>query len=383
MSLFMVMDTPLNDPDVVPNSYLSSERAGYPASNVYDRERRRKSWRTAGYWNVESGSNVITFQESAGVNLTATIAVAEYVSTTTFLAAIVTALHAAAGRVGTYTAVQETTTGRIKITQTVAGGATVFRLMWTVTPAFGIILGFDTAADDTGALNYTADLLRIHTSEWLEWDFGIPTNPTALACFGERDIPLQISPTAVIKLQANHTRVWTAPALNLTVTYRENVLALLDPDGLAGAGLGGYRHWRLVIEDKDNPNLYLQLGVVFLGSHVGTSRGCPEFPLEIAPKDYSVVQETTSGQRTTGRGPWTDSFPLNWAGLNIASKELLHGVWQEYGLHSAFIVALDRDNVFSTDGMDQVRLVRFDREPSERLVSPGVFQYAWSLREEL
>lgn len=377
MSLFMVLDTPLTDPDVVANAYKSSQKAAYPVSNVYDLERRRKAWRSDGYWDL-TGAVTIVFQESAGVNLTATLAATEYTSNTDLYAAIKTALEDAG--VGTYTVARDATTGRIKITQSVAGGATVFRLMWTSASALGALLGYDTSADDTGATEYEADLLRIHTSEWLEWDLGLPSNPTAFVALGERDTPIPISPNATVKLQANHTRNWSSPAVDLTLTYRDNILAYLDADGIGGTG-AGYRYWRLVITDVENPNLYVQLGVAWLGRHVEISRGCPEFPLELQHKDYSDVQETESGQRYTAARSLTDIIPLTWAVLDTETKEALQNVWAFYARHSAFLVSMDPDNVFSTDGYSQVKLVQFENEPVARLVSPGNWSYSWLLRE--
>lgn len=377
----MVLDTALSDPESVVNAYKSSEQTAYPVSNAYDLERRRKVWRTNGYWDIQSGSNTIVFQESAGVNLTATIPAAEYTSTTSLMAAIKTALEDAG--VATYTVAQDTTTGRIKITSNLGGGATVFRLMWTSATGFGDTIGFDTSADDTGASTYTADLLRIHTSEWLKWDLGIPTNPTALVCMGDRNIPMQISATATIKLQGSHTDNWTSPGVDLTLTPLEFVLGYQDPDGIAGSGSGGFRYWRLVIQDQDNPVGYLQFGVVFLGIHVDISRGCPEFPLEMQGKDLTTVQVSEAGQIFAGRRPKTETIVLNWAKLDVASCEALNQVWEQYGQHTNFLIAMDPDEVFSSDGNTQIRLVRFDAEPTRRLVSPGNFSYTWQLKEAL
>ena len=286
MSLFVVMDTPLSDPDVAANVYISSADADYPSTNLYDRNRRKKMWRSSGAWIVESGSNTIVFQEQAGVNITATIAAAAYTSDTSFLAAIKTALEDAG--VATYTVSRDATSNRIKIASDLGGGATVFRLMWTSATTFGGLIGFNTAADDTGASTYTADLLKIHTNEWVKWDLGIPTLPTCFVAFGDRNAALPISPTATIKLQGNHTDSWTAPAVDLSITYRENVLAYIDKDGIGGTT--PYRYWRLLITDQDNPNGYLALGGIYLGTHVTVSRGCPEFPLEVPDEDFSVNQ---------------------------------------------------------------------------------------------
>lgn len=379
MSLFVVMDTPLSDPDVAPNVYISSEDVDYPSSNLYDLNRRRKMWRSAGYWDVQSGSNTIVFQETIGVNLTATIAVDEYTTDALLFAAIKTALEDAG--VGTYSVTRDTTTQKIKITQTVAGGAAVFRLIWTSATAFGAMLGFDIGSNDTGALNYSADLVRIHTSEFIKWDLGIPTLPTCFVAFGDRNAAIPLSPNATIKLQGNHTNSWASPAVDLTLTYRENVLAYIDTDGIGGTT--PYRYWRLKIVDQDNPNGYVTLGGVYLGTHVTISRGCPEFPLEVQDDDLTINQETEAGQDLAARRPIRTMPTLNWAKLDIDTMEALHGVWEAYGLHSNFLVAMDIDGVFSSDPYSQVKLVKFANKPVSRLLSPGNFSYAWQLKEAL
>lgn len=377
----MVLDTQLNSPDYTANTTFSSEKSAYPVSNVYDLDRRRKVWRTNGYWNIESGKNTIVFQESIGVDITATIAVDEYTSTSSLLTAIKNAMDAAGA--ATYTVVQDATTGRIKLTSDLSGGATVFRLQWLTEPDLGEMLGFDVSANDTGAATYTADLLRIHTSEWIKWDLGSPINPSAFICVDDRNSGLKISENAILKIQGNHTDDWSAPAVNLTLNYVENVLAYADPDGLAGAGSSGYRYWRFYIEDKSNPNLYVQLGVAFLGKHVATTRGCPEFPLEISAIDNSFIEYSESGAALSGRRPDTESFALNWAALDTETCEALHNVWKFYGIHSSFFVAMDSEEAFSTDSETMIRLVKFQEEPTRRLVSPGNWSYTWQVREQL
>jgi len=91
MGCSRILTTNYVDPDVVAESFVSSEQASFPASNIYNRQRRSKVWRSNGYWEITSANNVIIFRESIGVDLTATIAVAEYSSTTSFLTAIKTA----------------------------------------------------------------------------------------------------------------------------------------------------------------------------------------------------------------------------------------------------------------------------------------------------
>ena len=382
MSLAAIFDKVHTDPDLVNNSWVSSEKTLYPVTNLYDLNQRRKVWRSDGYWLVESGSNTIVFQESVGVDLTATISAGEYTTTALFLAAIKTALEAVGA--ATYTVVQDTTTGRIKITSNLGGGATVFRLRWTQAAAFGQQIGFEATADQTGADNYMAENLKIHSFEALEWDLGIPTNPTFFCAIGDRNAPLKISPNAVVKLQAAHTRSWTTPPLSLTLTYRTGILAAWDEDGLAGSGFGGYRFWRLLIEDEANPNLYVELGCAGLFTHSPITRGCPTFPFEPGMVSRDLVDESEDGAEFSAPRAQSQEIPLNWAGLDTATKEGLDSIWEQMGRHTAFMVFLDPDNVLSSDGLGKmVKLVKFLDPPAPRRSNAAQWEYAWRLREQV
>src|SRR5690606_10868250 len=140
--------------DYVANATKSSQATGYPASNALNVDKRRRVWRSSGYWLVEEGSNKIVFRETAGVDLEAEVAAGEYTSDTTFLAAIKTALEAAGD--STYTVERDSTTGRIKITSNGVGGDGILQLMWSDADSAGMaaLLGFSTSGDDTGALSY-------------------------------------------------------------------------------------------------------------------------------------------------------------------------------------------------------------------------------------
>lgn len=70
------------------NMRVSSEKGQFPVANVFNVQRRSKVWRTDGYYKVTSTNNEIIFQETDGVDLTATIAEGEYTSITSFLTAV-------------------------------------------------------------------------------------------------------------------------------------------------------------------------------------------------------------------------------------------------------------------------------------------------------
>lgn len=355
----------------------SSAASGYPASNVYNIERRRLTWRSAGYWKVESGSNTIVFRETnGGADLTATIAAGEYATDALFLAAIKTALDAAGD--STYTITRNGSTGKIVLTSNGSGGGGVFQLRWTTAADFGTIIGFDTSANDTGALAYTADLLRIHTEEFFIFDFGAAVNPTGFIAVSDRNVALNVSPTATVKLYGNATNAWGSPSLTLTLTWRDFLLAYVDPDGF-----GSYRYWKFQIIDNDNPDLYLELGAMFLGTHVDLERGGPAFPYVTRHVDNSLIDQSEAGQTWVGKKPKTALHTLTWEKLTTADLELLESVWEQYGKHSSFFVAMDPESIFSTDGVKRTKLVKFENEPESRLVSAGNWSMPWVLREEL
>lgn len=379
----LVFDTRLTNLNTVANAYESSEKTAFPASNAHDLNRRRKSWRSNGCFEIVDGENTLVFRETAGVDLTATVVAGTYTSDTLFLAAIKTALEAAGE--STYTVARDATTNRIKITAVLGGSATVFQLQLTDPDSadMAAILGFDTSADLTGALSYEADLLVIHTSEWLKWDFGFPANPTGFLACGDRNTPLQISPTAVVKLQANWTDSWANPAEEWTITFRDFLLGYFREDGIAEDIAEGYRYWRMQIQDPQNIDGFVEFGVVFLGTHILTTRGCPAFPLDAPNQDNSRIAFSEGGQTFAGRRPSQQSFSLSWENLDTATAEQLQAMWEEYGLHTSFVVALDCSGAFSTDEIEWMKIVKFERDASPRLVSPGIWNCNWVLREEL
>lgn len=382
MSGFLVFDTRDNHPDYVAAQTQSSEDADYPIENALDLERRKRVWRSGGFFKVVSGSNTLVFREQAGVDLTATIAASSYASDALFFAAVKTALEDAG--VGTYVVSRDATTARIKIQQSVSGGATVFQLQLTdaASAAVAALLGFDTAANRTGATTYEADLIRIHSEEWVMWDLGGPVNPTAFIAVTDRNRPLQISPGATLKIQGNPTNNFDAPLVDLSLTYSDYVIQRIASSGLA-SNTYGYRYWRFQIIDNDNPDGYVELGAIFLGRHIVTTRGCPGFPFESNEIDLSEVQYSEGGQAMSGSRPLTEEFSLNWNGLNIASKELLENLWKSFGRTNSFFICMDNDEVFSSAKAEYVRLVRFTGEPRKTLISVGIWAYTMPLREQL
>jgi hypothetical protein len=377
-STVLLMTDNFLSPNVVSHSYVSSQQSAFPIDNVYNAQRRSKVWRSAGHWDISSGSNTIVFRETALVNLTATITPGAYASDALFFAAIKSALQTEGA--STYTITRDTTTTKVKIASNGLGGGGIFELMWTSSPAMASLLGYSSLTNDTGALTYTADVLRIHSSEWVKWDMGISTNPKAFILIDKRNAPIPITPSATLLIQGNETDVWTSPSYSKALTYDDSAIAEFSDTGLHTEAL---RYWRLSIVDASNPTGFIEIGSLFLGDYFLPSRGRVQFPFRSRYVDRSTTSFSEGGQTFSDIKEKTEEFTIEWFGLTVDEKEELDRFWLNYGTSIPFFVAFDTNAVFSSTANKYVRYVKFSTEPDINLTSPGVFTCAMALREEL
>lgn len=355
----------------------SSEQTAFPLTNAFNAQRRSRVWRSNGYWNITSSNNTIIFRESVGVDLTATVAVGAYTSKTTFFAAIKTALENAGA--GTYTISSNPNTLKILISQ--AAGPAVFQIYWSnPLTTMADLLGFDDTTDDTGSSSYTADVLVIHQTEWILWDFGISTNPKAFALIGSRNASIQISPSATMTLSGNETNVWTSPTEQINLTYNDDCIYDTGTTGLWAAGL---RYARLEIIDEANPNGYIQIGALYLGDVFEPTRGRVQYPFSGQYVDNSVTSFSEGGQSFSDIRPKSEVFTIEWFGLTVAERESIDVIWRNFGTSLPFFVQFDSNAAFFTSVADSIRYVKFQTEPNYKLVSPGNFSCSMILREEL
>lgn len=367
------------DLDLIANFTYSSEQAAFPVTNALNLQRRSKVWRSNGYWEVTALNNTIIFRETLAVDLTATVAVGEYSSSTALFTAIKTALEVAGA--STYTVSADTTTLKVKIVSNGVGGGGIFQIDWT-TSTMATMLGFLTTEEDTGALTYVADELRIASGEWLQFDFGLSSLPTAFVLVGARNKPIKITPSATIKLQANETDVWEPGTINteITLDYNSSVIASINSVGLWNEAL---RYARILIEDLSNPEGYVEIGALFLGTFFEATRGQVQFPFQAQYSDNSRTTFSEGGQTFSDIREKSEIFNIEWFGLTITEKEEIDDLWNDLGLSNPFFVQFDKDLVFSSDQSKMIRYVKFVDPPQYELVSAGVYRATMSLREEL
>lgn len=379
MSTVKLLHDNFADSDTYSSFSYSSQKTAAPASNVLNFVRRSKPWRSDGYWVVTAANKGIVLQEVAAANQTVNIAEGTYTTDAAFLTAVKAALDGAAGS-ATYTVTRDTTTGKIKITSDGGGGA-IFRLMCT-NAAFtsASLLGFSTASDLTGALTYTADTLKIHSYEFLMFDFGTSVNPKAFGLWGERNAAIKLSDTAVIKLQANSTTDFTTPDFSVTLDYHQRSICHAADAGIYPTGA---RYWRVYIEDKSNVNGYIEISKVYLGDTFVPTSGAVQFPLDLAEVDPSDINVSRGGSIVVDELDPRNEFRLDWDFLSVSEADELREFLREFGKRKPFFIMLDPDGVFSQTSGNNNFMVRLADKTNVRLRSPGIFASAWDLREEV
>jgi len=377
-SCFRIYDTNFIDIDLLANQDYSSQQSAFPATNVYNMQRRSKVWRSNGHYVVDSTNKTVIFREGAGIDLTATMAEATYTSTATFMAALKTALDNAG--VSTYTVEQINL--RFKITSNGVGGDGRFELMLTdASFTAEDILGFNNSSNRIGSLNYTADYVIIHyPNEYLLWDMGVPTNPSAFILIGLRNDSLPYSPTAIIKLEGNETNDFSSPSYTKMLTYDSEVISEIEDDELS---TDPYRYWRLSFDDKTNGLGYIQVSNVFLGDYFDPARGRAQFPLTCNYVDRTVTSYSEGGQSFADIKAQTARFSVKFFGLQKVDIERFDEIFEIYGTGKPIFISMDSDAVFSSNRNRRIIFARFDSAPTWNLLSPDNFDLILSFMEDL
>jgi len=367
--------------DILANYYVSSEQAAFPVENAFNQNRRSKVWRSNGYFNITALNNVLIIRETTGVDLTVTVPVAEYNTTTSFLTALKNALDLAGA--STYTVTQNSDK-KIVLTSNGLGGGGLFQIRGADPLSTLVsVIGFAASNTYTGALTYTADLIRINTSEWIVWDTGIASKPNAFAMTAAKSTGLKFSPSSSITLKGSPTNplLWTTPPVEIDLEFDDEVIAHITEEDFSDVGC---RFWRLELNDVDNAYGYLEVGAFFLGKWWAPSDSCAIFPFGLNRQDRSETLISEGGQTFSARKPKYREFSISYNELNKLDVEDLDFWWEKYGTSTPFFISADTNENFSSMFQRKIIYGKFAGAPlSTELYDVNVWQSRMLLREEL
>lgn len=203
-----------------------------------------------GLFTITAASNDKIDFDEGGAELTATLTAGSYTGTS--LATEVKTQMDAAG--GTYTVSYSESTGKF----TIARAAGNFTLRWqsgtNTAKTAGVTLGFNVAANDTGADTYTSDYARYHSQEYLTFDLGAASIYNSIAIINHN-----LSASATITLYGADDAAFTTNLVTDSLTY--NAASLYEYLGTARTK----RYVKLHISDPANSSGYVSVGTIFLG----------------------------------------------------------------------------------------------------------------------
>jgi len=138
------------------------------------------------------------------------------------------------------------------------------------------------------------------TSEWWKWNLGSAQSISYFLFWYHN-----FQSSATIKLQANSSDLWTAPPLDISLTWNSgNLIHELSP-------AQSYQWWRLWVQDVGNPDGYLRAGRAYLGGYFEPSRN---YSLDWSREriDPSEINESEGGQEAvnTKTNYWIFHFPF-------------------------------------------------------------------------
>ena len=209
-----------------------------------------------GYFYFGSTSNLIYFDDTGAVARVATITVGNY-DADSAIAEIETQMEAQT--TDTFTVTYSDTSNKFTITNDTG----TFELTCTLTTnAAWDYLGFDTASDKTGAAAYNSDSKRIHT-------FGGIT----LECKGGA----AISATCAVLLGLNISSAYQSITLQRDVTGSWITVGTMTYDAATGVAYAFFSSvsstkWRVVIQDWENSDGYIEIGTAVIGDYYTISK---------------------------------------------------------------------------------------------------------------
>lgn len=147
---------------------------------------------------------------------------------------------------------------------------------------------------------------------------------------------VKFSEGAVIKLQANATNVWSAPAVNVTLSIDEGYDVITHFFATAQT----YRYWALEITDIGNAYGYIEIAKIILAK--GTQLGqAPEIGFTDTLTDQSNIAETPYGHRYADVFPSRRRLEFNYSALAEDDIETLQNIFARVGQVTPIALALD------------------------------------------
>jgi len=353
---------------------VSSEQALFPASNLQIPQ-RYKPWSPSGNFVVSSVSTKNEIYINDGADKTVTITPSSY--TPSQLATEI------ATQLNTVSSLWSCTYTGSRFTISRSSGTATLRfsgqplIMWES-------IGFLSTTDRSGLLSYSAEEIRIHSYETVDWDLGAQRPITFFSIISKKSEQFTLSTSAVLTLRGDNIPpvIGTTAAFERIVTVGdEGVFEFLDDTADTS-----FRYWQLVVQDKTNPlgSTALKFGVIYLGDYLtlsarGLARGFTKKKIDPSLKNTA---ESGAVYYKIKNKYWTFTG-LSTQYLKDADRKDLEQFFEDVGNHAPFFISLDPTLCVSTKLSELTKYVRFEGDPSLVHVKTDTYSMGFNVREDL
>jgi|694.fasta_scaffold28333_6 hypothetical protein len=352
------------DADSTTRTY-SSQLSAFSVSSAFD-SYRFTGWRPSGAFEITDANNKLYIND--GADKTATLANATYTTGTLLAAQIQTALNAVSSN---WTCTYSTSTYKFTVDR--SSGTKILRKSQT-TSAIWDDIGYLGAVD---AAATAADVVRIHTSEWIHFDLLNQYPLDAFIAIGSISTAFPIPETATVTIKANNIDDFSSPPFSETVTpTSEGIFKFFEATDTS------YRYWKVEFEDRENPNgpSVFDIRVIYLGDAVAMERNIGN-GFTASRVDRSNVSESEGGSLFFREKPkyWTISASIDWT--KPADRKIISDLYDYVGNTRPFFVALDPDAAISDTVAEFTKYVTFDGNLEKSHLLYNYFSLPISFRE--
>lgn len=317
-----------------------SERVAGPLAWL-DNPLPSKSWRSGVGWRVSAKNNKINYSEGAAACV-ATVATGAYQTGDEMATAVQTAINAAAPA-NTYAVLYDAGTKKFTIARST--GVATFSLLWATglnrEYGCGVDLGFNVAADDTGATTYTGDYACYQSRHWLDLDAGSALSAGFFALLNNN-----VSGSGTATVYGHTSAVNGLAPITYSVTHAlsgttDLICAWASPQET-------YRYWRIVISDVTNPLGYAEVGIAYVGPYWQPGRSIAQGYKERSD-DRSEVMISDTGGIFVNRRPVAKVRTVRFSRLSRADRDTLASFAESPGIGSCLFVGLDPPNYAASE----------------------------------
>jgi hypothetical protein len=182
------------------------------------------------------------------------------------------------------------------------------------------------------------------TSENVVFDMQTTEDINSVVILWPKEDGIRLTSSAVIKIQANATNVWTAPAVDQVLTI-DNDFSIASHYFSTDQS---YRYWRLLITDATNPWGYIEIGQVWLGKSLDLENAENGFVFSLV--DQSDATSNNFGHEYVDEYPQMAQLSVVYSYIDYDTYTTLETAYRRNGNRKPVLLILDpEENVFNKD----------------------------------